>query len=78
MLNSGDLGMKERAEFAGRLSGAGFKNPAQVTLIREAGIACNIRKIGPARGQGAAGILHPQTVCEFRHGAAIVFAKYAR
>src|SRR4029077_5229435 len=62
--------MKEGAEFARRLSRAGLENATEVTLIGETGIACNIRKVGPARGQGTAGMLYAQTVCEFRHGAA--------
>jgi hypothetical protein len=77
-LNSGVFRVEERSEFARSLAGAGFEDPAQMALIREAGVACDVCKIGPTGGQCPTGILYSQAIGEFGHGATMIFAKNTR
>src|SRR5882762_4534077 len=71
------VSMKCRAKLAGSLTGARFKDTAEVALVGKAGVGGHGGEIGPLRSQHAAGKLDAFTIDEFGHGAAVVFSENA-
>ena len=69
--------MKCRAKLAGSLTGARFKDTAEVALVGKAGVGGHGGEISPLRSQRAACELDAFTVHEFGHGAAVALSKNA-
>src|SRR5882762_4873439 len=69
------VSMKYSAKLAGSLTGARFKDTAEVALVGKARVGGHGGQISPLRSQRAAGKLDAFTIHEFGHGATVVLSK---